>query len=75
MVGVQGEVGAAVLQRDAGARDDDAGAEAHVVGLDEADHHAVAVGRAQVDRAARVGRRRARVAAPARRSGRGAVAA
>ena len=49
---VQREVVAAVLQRDPRPRHDDAAPEARVVGLDERDHHAVAVGGAEVDRAA-----------------------
>jgi hypothetical protein len=48
----QAEAVAAVLQRDAVARHHHARAEAHVVALDEADHHAALVGRGQVDGAA-----------------------
>src|SRR5262249_24529833 len=44
------KAGAAILQADAGARHDDAGAEAHVVRLDERDHHAVRVRRGEIDR-------------------------
>ena len=50
--GLQGEAVAAVLQADAEAGLDAARAEAHVVALDEAHHHAVLVGRRQVDGAA-----------------------
>ena len=60
------EAGAAVLERDAGARCDEAGAEAHVVRLDEGDGHPVAVDRAEVDGAAgRLGDRRGLARAPA----------
>ena len=64
--GSRREAVAAVLQRDARAGHDHARAEAQVVALDEADHHAVAVGRGEVDGAAarrrpgRTGRARAR---------------
>ena len=53
---VEREAVAAVLQADAVLGHDHAGAEAHVVALDEADHHAALVGRGEVDRAA-LGRR------------------
>ena len=43
---------AAVLHRHAPPRHDDAGAEAHVVALDEAHHHAALVGGGEIDRAA-----------------------
>ena len=46
------EARAAILQRDAGAGDDDPAAEALIVRLDHRDHHPVAVGGAEVDRAA-----------------------
>ena len=46
------EGGAAVLQRHAGARHDDAGAEAHVVRLDQRHHHAARVGGGEVHGAA-----------------------
>ena len=52
MAGLQHEAVAAVLQADAGARHHHARAEAHVVALDERDHHAAGVGAAQVHRAA-----------------------
>ena len=52
VAGLQREAEAAVLQRDACARHDDAAAEAPVVRLDERDHHAVGVGGAEVDGAA-----------------------
>ena len=52
MTGLGGEAVAAVLQADARARHDHARAEAHVVGLDERDHHAAGIGRRQIDRAA-----------------------
>jgi hypothetical protein len=55
-VAAEREAMAAVLQADAGARHHDAAAEAHVVALDQADHHAAFVGRGQVDRAAARGR-------------------
>ncbi len=45
------EAGAAILQADAAGRDH-AGAETHVVGLDEAHHHAIFIGGGEVDRAA-----------------------
>ena len=48
----QFEIVAAVLQADAGAGHDHARAEALVVRLDVRDHHAVGIGRSQVDRAA-----------------------
>src|SRR4051812_44579700 len=51
MAGLQDERSAAVLQRDAVHHD--AGAEAHVVGLDERDHHAGGVCGREVNRAAR----------------------
>jgi hypothetical protein len=50
--GVQAEAVAAVLQADAEVRLHAARAEAHVIALDEADHHAVLVGGRQVDGAA-----------------------
>ena len=50
--GIERESGASVLQAEAVAREHDVRTEAHVVGLDQADHHAVGVGRAQVDGAA-----------------------
>ena len=49
---LQAEAVTAVLQADAEGRLDAAGAEAHVVALDEADHHPVLVGRRQIDGAA-----------------------
>ena len=52
MCWVDAEAVAAVLQADAGARHHHAAAEAHVVALDQADHHAALVGGGQVDRAA-----------------------
>ena len=55
LVGVirrQRESGAAVLQADARARHDNARAKAHVVGLNERDHHAAGVRRREIDRAA-----------------------
>ncbi len=59
--GVERESGTAVLQPEAVPGQHDPRAEAHVVRLDQADHHAVRVGRRQVDRAAagRVAGRRA----------------
>ena len=56
MTGLGGKAVAAVLQADARARHDHARAEAHVVGLDEGDHHAAGIGGRQVDRAAGPGR-------------------
>ena len=50
--GIEREVRAAVLQRDAGAVHDDAGAEAHIVRLDIRDHVPLAVGAAEIDRSA-----------------------
>ena len=50
--GVERETVAAVLQAQPVARDDHTRAEAHVVALDEADHHAAGVGRGQIDGAA-----------------------
>src|SRR6185369_1308626 len=49
---IENETVAAVLHRDAPAGNDDARAEAHVVALDEAHHHAALVGGAEVDRSA-----------------------
>ena len=66
---------APVLQGDAGAGHDHARAEACVVGLDKADHHAVAVGGAQVDGAARIGVAGSGLQGLCRRSGRAALAA
>ena len=56
MAGRQREAGAAVLQADAGAGHDDAGAEAHEIRLDERHHHAVRIRGGEVDRAARLRR-------------------
>ena len=53
----QVEVVAPVLQREAAAGRNDAGAEAHVVAVDEATHVAVGVARAQVDRVGFFGER------------------
>jgi len=50
--GPQRKTGPAILQADAGSRDHDARAEAHVIRLDQRHHHAVLVGGAQVDGAA-----------------------
>ena len=58
VVRVEAEVRAAVLVVDPGLGIDDAGPEAHVVRLDEADRVAVAVDRREVDRAAAPRRRR-----------------
>ena len=55
------EARGAVLQRDAGARHDDARAEAGVVRLDQRHHHARGVGGAEIDRAAVLGRARAEI--------------
>jgi hypothetical protein len=52
VAGLERKAGAAVLQADAGARHHDARAEAHVVGLDQRDHHAARVGGGKVDGAA-----------------------
>ncbi len=52
MPGLQAESGAAILQADAGAGHHDAGAEAHVIGLDERKHHPFLVGGGEVDGAA-----------------------
>ena len=49
---IQGEVVATVLEGDAGTAHHHAGAEAHVVGLNEGDHVALPVGTAEVDGAA-----------------------
>lgn len=49
VAGVEGEVGAAVLQGEAAAGGDDAGSEAAVVGVDEADGVALGVGDGEVD--------------------------
>lgn len=49
MPGVEGEVGAAVLQRESAAGGDDAGAETAVVGVDETDGVALRVGDGEVD--------------------------
>ena len=49
---IEGEVGATVLEHDPGRAAHDARPEAHVVRLDEADEHAVGIGRAEVDGAA-----------------------
>src|SRR4030095_16451445 len=46
------EPDAAILQADAGIWNDDAGAESHVVRLDQRHHHPGCVGRAQVNRSA-----------------------
>src|SRR5581483_5451306 len=54
VAGLEHECGGAVLQRDA--VDHHAGAEAHVVRLDERDHHAARIGSGEIDRAA-LGRR------------------
>ena len=48
----QGEAVAPVLQRHTVSGQDQARAKAHVIALDEADHHATLVGRGQVDGAA-----------------------
>ena len=50
--GVDGEVGRPVVHRDPRPRDDDAGTEAHIVGLDIGDHVPLPVGGAEVDGAA-----------------------
>ena len=47
--GVQGEVVPPVLERHASARHHDAGAKAHIVGLDVGDHVALPIGAAQID--------------------------
>ena len=52
VVRVEREAIAAVLQRHAPLRDHDARAEAHVVALDEGDHHAGGIGGSEIDRAA-----------------------
>ena len=70
LAGVEAEAVAAVLQAQAVARHHHARAEAHVVALDEADHHAALVGGGQVDGAALD--RRCRRRSPARASGRSA---
>ena len=49
---IEHEAGSPVLQRDPVGGHDHAATEAHVVGLDEADHHAAGIGRAEVDGAA-----------------------
>ena len=71
VVGIEHEAGAAVLQGNAGARHDDAGAEAHVVRLDQRHHDAVLIRSRQIDRVAARGQRHrrqsGRAAADARR--------
>ena len=72
MVGVEAEVRAAVLVVDPGLGIDDAGPEAHVVRLDEADGVAVARRRREIDRpAAARDRRRRRASRPRRIDRRG----
>src|SRR5207248_8472704 len=50
------EAGAAILQRDAGRRHDDAGSESHVVRLDQRNHHPPLIGRTEINGAS-AGRR------------------
>ena len=52
------EAGAAIVERDAGARHDDARAETVIVRLDQRDHHAVLVRRREIDGRAAVHRAR-----------------
>ena len=52
MAGHEREAGAAVLQADAGARHDDRRAEAHVVRLDQRNHHAARIAGRKIDGAA-----------------------
>ncbi|MPM28463.1 hypothetical protein SDC9_74989 [bioreactor metagenome] len=59
---LQGEARATVLQADARARYHHARTKAHVVGLDERDHHAAFIRRRQIHRAAALGRAIGRVA-------------
>ena len=58
--GVGDEAGAAIVERDARARHDHAGAEAVIVRLDERDHHAVLVRRREIDGRAAMHRTRRR---------------
>jgi len=62
VAGREDETCAAVLQVNAGAGDDDAGAEAHVVGLDERHHIAGGIGGGEQDRSTGFGRAVSRIA-------------
>src|SRR5690606_8473159 len=50
MIGIQGKIATAIVQADACARNNQAGAEPHIVALDEGDHIPLAVRGGQIDR-------------------------